>query len=101
GAPPTGVVRQWSKPAASRAAATVSPARASTGLPSMVSETVLAPVSGSLANIEPPRAEGADQGRIEPALGDHGRERQCMVGGERHAGVAADDECAGAGGGLV
>ncbi len=54
GAPVTGVVRQASNPAASNAAATVSPSRAGKVRPSIVTSTAraAAAASGSLLNIE-------------------------------------------------
>src|SRR5476649_864386 len=81
-------------PAASMADATVSPMRARIGLPSIVTVSV-APVSPSLLNMEPPRAEGSDQRRIEFAARDHRRYTKGVVGGERNAGMAADGKGAG------
>src|SRR5476649_591581 len=83
-------------PAASMADATVSPMRARIGLPSIVTVSV-APVSPSLLNMKPPRAEGSDQRRIEFAARDHRRDGQGVVGGERDAGMAAHGEGAGMG----
>src|SRR5262249_11252470 len=98
--PVTGVVRQWSMPPASSAAATVSPARACTGLPSTVRVTA-EPASPSLLNMEPPRAEGGDQRLVECATGDHGRDGKCVIGCKRHARMAADREGTGMGFRLV
>src|SRR5215467_14931516 len=95
-----GVVRQERRPHESMAAATLSPTRAVTGLPSMVTQTRW-PSSSNLRNIEPPRREGADQICIEPTARDHRREHQGVIGGQRDAGVAADDECPGVSFGLI
>src|SRR5262245_61725396 len=78
-------------PAASRAAATVSPPRACTGLPSIVRATA-APASASLLNMEPPRTEGSNQRLVESTARDHWRDGKRMVGGQRHAGMAAHGE---------
>src|SRR5215510_4072359 len=96
-----GVVRQERRPHESMAAATLSPARAVTGLPSMVTRTRWPLSSNNLLNIEPPRREGADQICIEPAARDHWREHQGVIGGQGDAGMAADDECAGVRLGLI
>src|SRR5215471_6896801 len=82
------------------AAATLSPTRTVTGLPSMVTLTRW-PSSNNLRNIEPPCREGADQICIEPTARDHRREHQGVIGGQRDAGMAADDECAGVRFGLI
>src|SRR5262245_49387919 len=92
--PLTGVVRQWSMPLASSAAATVSPARALIALPSTVSATA-APASASLLNMKPPRTEGSDQRLVERAACDHGRNGKRVIGRESHAVMAADREGAG------
>src|SRR5262252_11129018 len=81
-------------PLASSAAATVSPARAVTGRPSTMRPTAW-PLSASLLNMEPPRAEGSDQGLVERATADHGRDGERMIGAERHARMAAHREGAG------
>src|SRR6185312_15397728 len=86
-------------PAASSAAARLSPARAVTGSPSTDSVTLSPPISGSrsntgLAGIEPPGAEGGELG-IEPPRGDHRRDRERVVGGEGDAAVAGRNERAG------
>src|SRR5512139_738854 len=81
-------------PAASRAAATVSPLLACTGLPSMVRATAV-PASASLLNMEPPRTEGSDQRFVEGTARDHGRDGEGMIGRQRHAGMAAHREGAG------
>src|SRR5918994_2029771 len=94
GAPVTGVVRQCSMPATSRAAATVSPLLAYTGLPSIVRATAV-PASASLLNMEPPRTEGSDQRLVEGTAGDHRRDSERMVGRQRHARMAAHSEGAG------
>src|SRR6266545_8295263 len=81
-------------PAASRAAATVSPLTARTGLPATVRETAV-PASASLLNMEPPRAERSDQGLVEGTARDHGRDGERVVGRQRHARVTAHGEGAG------
>src|SRR5262247_557198 len=83
------------------AAATLSPVRAVTGLPSMVTRTCWPASSSNLLNIEPPRREGANQICIEPTARDHRRKDQGVIGGQRDAGMAADDECAGVRFGLI
>src|SRR5262249_59039255 len=96
-----GVVRQWRRPHASMAAATLSPLRAVTGLPSMVTRTRSPSASSSLLNIEPPRGESADHICIKLTARDHGCEHLGVVGGQRDAGMAADDECASVHFGLI
>src|SRR5260370_41747176 len=86
--------------AVSMAAATVSPMRARTSLPSTVRVSV-APVSPSRWNMEPPRAERSDHRLVERAARDHRRDSERMVGAERDAGMAAQHEGAGVGLGLV
>src|SRR5476649_2082117 len=81
-------------PAASMADATVSPMRARIGLPSIVTVSV-APVSPSLLNMKPPRAEGSDQRLVERAARDHRRHGESMIGRERDARMAAQHEGAG------
>src|SRR2546423_41187 len=81
-------------PADSRAAATVSPLLACTGLPSTVRATAV-PASASLLNMEPPRTEGSDQRLVEGTARDHGRDGEGVVGRERHTGMAAHGEGAG------
>src|SRR5262245_1070009 len=71
------------------------------GLPSMRSETDVSSTAASLANIEPPGAEGADAVGVEPASADHRGQRKCVIGGECNAGVAAHEKGAGASLGLV
>src|SRR5262245_55190074 len=78
-------------PLASSATATVSPARAVTVRPSTMSLSV-GPVSASLLNMKPPRTEGSDQGFVERAAGDHGRDGERLIGAQRHARVAAHGE---------
>src|SRR5476651_1329191 len=87
-------------PAASIAAATVSPTRARIGLPSTLRVKV-APVSPSLLNMKPPRAEGSDQRLVEGAARDHRRHRERMIGRERDARMAAQHEGAGMRGAFV
>src|SRR6267154_5999489 len=87
-------------PANSNAAATVSPVRALTALPSTVIATG-APASASLLNMKPPRTEGSDQRLVERAAGDHRRNRERVIGRKRHAGMTADSEGAGMSLGLV
>src|SRR5262249_5316499 len=87
-------------PLASSAAATVSPARAWTTLPSTLMATV-EPPSASLLNMEPPGTEGSDQRLVEGAARDHGGNGERMVGGERHARMAAHRKSAGMRLGLV
>src|SRR5262249_21183932 len=92
---------QWRRPHASMTAATLSPARAVTDLPSMVTRTGSPSASRNLLNIEPPCREGANHICIEPTACDHGREHQSVIAGQRDPGMAADDACAGVRSGLV
>src|SRR5471032_1668255 len=87
-------------PAASIAAATVSPMRARIGLPSTLRVKV-APMSPSLLNMKPPRAEGSDQRLVEDAARDHRCHGERMIGRKRDARMAAQHEGAGMSGTLV
>src|SRR5260221_4665698 len=87
-------------PATSSAAATVSPLRAATALPSTVMATGV-PASCSLLNMEPPCTEGADQRLVERAARDHGGDGERVIGRQRDARMAADGEGAGMAFGLV
>ncbi len=61
-------------------------------------KTVMAmagPLSASLLNMEPPGTERGDERGVERAAGDHRRDGERMVGGQGHAGMAADGEGAG------
>src|SRR5262249_49186483 len=93
-APDTGVVRQYARPAASSAAATVSPSSAVMRAPLSVKAIVLPAASGSLLNMEPP---GTEREKIvgEPACGNLRGDVERMVGGECHAGMAGREERAG------
>src|SRR3954467_8700378 len=112
-APLTAVERRASQLEASSAAETVSPCRAATATPSTKICTggrlscsdrlnILAPSISLVAAVvrgaggaKTAGRERADQLRLERALLDHPRDLESVVGGERHAGMAAGDEGAG------
>src|SRR4051812_8516457 len=81
-------------PAASSAAATLSPGDAVIVVPSTDRRTV--PESGGFSrwNIEPPGGEDIEIG-IEPSRRDHRRHRERVVGGKGDAAMAGRDEGAG------
>src|SRR4051812_7848228 len=83
-------------PAATSAAATLSPSRASSGAPSNVRRTTARESSRGLLNMEPPGAEGLEALGRKPAARDEGCEGERMPRRERHATVAGGDEGAGA-----